>query len=56
MLNMPKRVEDKRIEAHLSPEQFEQFKKIAQEKQWSNKKLAENVIRDFLTAQKKGKK
>lgn len=45
---MPKRETDKRIEAHLTPDEHAQFKAIADEKQWSLKKMAENVIRDFI--------
>lgn len=53
---MPKRETDKRIEAHLTPEEYTAFKAIADEKQWSNKKLAENVIREYLKAHTKTKK
>lgn len=53
---MTKREEDKRIEAHLNPEEFAQFSAIAKAKQWSNKKLAENIIREYLKKSKsKGK-
>lgn len=54
--DMPKRKEDKRIEAHLPPEDYKQFEAVAKEKQWSNKKLAENIIRDFLKTLKPKKK
>jgi hypothetical protein len=50
---MPKRDNDKRIEAHLSPEEFKAFESIANEKQWSKKRLAENIIREFLKTKKK---
>lgn len=54
--DMPKRKEDKRIEAHLSPDEYKQFESVAKDKQWSNKKLAENIIRDFLKTLKAKKK
>lgn len=53
---MAKRETDKRVEAHLSPEEYKQFESIAMEKQWSKKKLAENVIRDFIKQSKVKKK
>jgi len=53
--SMPKRIDDKRVEAHLSPEEFKIFEAIAIEKQWSKKKLAENIIREFLKSNKKKK-
>lgn len=50
---MPKKETDKRVEAHLTPDEYKQFEAIANEKQWSKKKLAENVIREFLKKNKK---
>lgn len=52
---MPKDPEKKRIEAHLTPDEFAHFEAIAKEKQWSLKKLNENIVREFLKTQKKKK-
>lgn len=53
---MAKKETDIRIEAHVSPELFKDFEKIMQEKDWSKKKLAENIIKEFIANWKKGKK
>lgn len=53
---MPKDPEKKRIEAHLSPKDFQQFEAIAKANYWSNKKLAEIIILQYLEQQKKKKK
>lgn len=52
---MPKKEENKRVEAHLNKEEYKQFEAEAKSRQWSLKKLNENVIREFLAAQKKKK-
>jgi hypothetical protein len=49
---MAKKENDTRIEAHLSPEDIKKFDAVAKEKDWSRKKLAENIIKDFLKMQK----
>jgi hypothetical protein len=53
---MPKRENDIRIEAHLSPEEYKVFEKIMQDKDWSKKKLAENIIKEYLVNYKKKSK
>jgi hypothetical protein len=50
---MPKRADLKRVEAHLTPDEHLQFVAHAKEKDWSAKKLAENIIRDYLKELKK---
>lgn len=55
--DMPKKEETKRVEAHLMPDKYEALKAIAEEKQWSVKKMAENIILWYLDSVKpKGKK
>jgi hypothetical protein len=38
----------KKVEAHLTKEEYAAFKKVANERQWSDKKLNENIIRWYL--------
>lgn len=52
---MAKREEDIRVEAHLSPKEFLDYQKIMQEKDWSKKKLAENIIKEYIANWKKKK-
>lgn len=52
---MPKDPEKKRIEAHLSPDDFKRFEEIAKANYWSNKKLAEIIILQYLELHKKKK-
>lgn len=54
--SMPKDPTKKRVEVHLTPEQFEQFEAIAKANYWSNKKLAEIIVIQYLEQQKKDKK
>jgi hypothetical protein len=54
--DMAKKEKDIRIEAHLSPEDFAVFSEIMKEKDWSKKKLAENIIKERLEQWKKKKK
>lgn len=44
--------EVRRVEAHLPKEQYDQFKLLAQAKQWSPKKLAENIITAWVAENK----
>jgi hypothetical protein len=53
---VPKREDDIRVEAHLSPEDYKVFEKIMHEKDWSKKKLAENIIKEYIANYKKKKK
>jgi hypothetical protein len=53
---MPKDPTKIRIEAHLTPDEFKQFAALAKDKDWSNKKLAENIIKAHLETLKKAKK
>jgi hypothetical protein len=55
-IDMPKAPETKRVEAHIPPEWIEQFEALAKEKDWSSKKLAENIIIEHLKSLKKKKK
>jgi hypothetical protein len=50
---MPKNPETKRVEAHIPPEWIKEFEALAKEKDWSHKKLAENIIIEYLKARKK---
>jgi hypothetical protein len=52
---MPKDPDKKRVQADLTQEEFSHFATLANDKQWSLKKLTENVIRDFLKTNKKKK-
>lgn len=52
---MSKKENDKVIQAHLSPEEYREYKEIAAKKDWSDKKLNEKIVRLFLTEAKKNK-
>lgn len=52
---VPKKENDIRIEAHLPPEFYKDFEKIMGEKDWSKKKLAENIIKEYIANWRKKK-
>lgn len=53
---MPKDPNKKRVEVHLTPEQYKIFTEHAKEKYWSNKRLAEIIVSNYLESIKKKKK
>lgn len=53
---LPRDKTKKRVEAHLPPEYTAQFEALAKEKDWSDKKLAENIIIEHLKSLKSKKK
>lgn len=50
---MPRNPNKKAVEAALTNEEYEAFSKIARQREWSNKKLAEIVVRAFIRADNK---
>lgn len=54
--DMPKSKETKRVEAHLMPDKYTELESFAKERQWSVKKMTENIILWYLESMKKSKK
>lgn len=53
--SMPKDPASKSAQAHLSPEDYEALKQLADAKKWSVKKYLEDLIEQHLKATKKKK-
>jgi uncharacterized protein YbaP (TraB family) len=49
---MPKSKDTKRVEAHLNPDKYAQIEALAKERQWSVKKMTENIILWYLESLK----
>lgn len=45
---MPKSKETKRVEAHLMPDVYAEIEALAKARQWSVKKMTENIILWYL--------
>lgn len=56
LANVPRKETDKIIQAALTPEEYNEFKAVAQKKDWSDKKLNEKIVRLFLKEAKKNPK
>jgi hypothetical protein len=50
---MPRKETDKIIQAALTPQEYEELKKLADERQWSVKKMTENIILWYLEENRK---